>query len=108
MMELLAHLIGDYLLQPRSLFQGKQGNLLWSLVHGMIYSIPFLWITQDLLLLSAIAVGHGLVDFLCLGGRWAGHLGFTGMQDARSIGWVFVCDNTLHLTWNHLVLHFSF
>lgn len=62
MEQLLAHLLGDYVLQTDRMAQRKTGSLWWALVHGVIYTLPFLLLTHSLVALEVIAISHAIVD----------------------------------------------
>ncbi len=60
---LVAHLIGDHILQPKWMALGKVKNDLLCLLHAAIYTIPFVFLTLDPLKLFLIFLTHFLIDF---------------------------------------------
>lgn len=100
MEQLLAHLVGDYLLQFGWLARQKARNLLVAWLHGYIYALPFLFLCHATMSqYIAIAVLHGTQDFLLWNSVGDGkHM--SGLEGGVTI----VRDNTLHLLLNWVVL----
>ncbi len=69
---ILAHLVGDYLLQSHDMATKKTTSWIWAVVHGLAYTIPFLFITLNPLSLLIIAGTHVLIDHY----RWAKHISY--------------------------------
>lgn len=59
---LIAHLIGDYLLQSDWMAVDKTKASLPAAAHALTYTIPFIFITQSPLALAVICVTHFLLD----------------------------------------------
>lgn len=59
---LLAHLVGDYLLQSHWMAQEKVRHWWPALVHGVLYTVPFYAITQSWSALAVIAGTHVVID----------------------------------------------
>ena len=59
---ILAHLVGDYLLQSHWMAVEKVNKWLPAILHGLTYTIPFLFITHDPLALAIIAGTHIIID----------------------------------------------
>lgn len=59
---LLAHLVGDYLLQSDWMAAEKLKRLWPAVVHGAFYTLPFLLITLDWRALLIIAGTHIVID----------------------------------------------
>ena len=59
---LLAHAVGDYLLQSH--WQATEKTKRWwpAIVHGITYTLPFLFITQSIPALLVIAGTHIVID----------------------------------------------
>lgn len=78
--QLVAHLVGDFILQTDWMAREKSRNSFACLVHVVVYSLPFLLLTQEPLTLLAIAGTHFMIDrwrlprFLI----WARNLPFPG------------------------------
>ena len=114
MAELLCHCWGDYILQTDWMAREKTKHWLPALLHGFVYTLPFLLLTQSTLPLAVIAVTHAVIDHYRLtvyltrlaNWRWGkSQYGF----DLRAPNWLalglmIVVDNTVHLTINHSVL----
>lgn len=126
---ILAHFVGDYLLQSH--WMATQKTLRWwpAIVHGFFYTLPFLPIllvfyegSWGLLVAPALIIGgtHVLIDHY----RWAKHIGWlknqigpkssrpgyeeaiaNGGYNAQTPAWLanflmFVTDNTVHMIIN--------
>lgn len=59
---LVAHLVGDYILQSHWMSQEKTKRWFPAIVHGILYTLPFLLITQSPLALLTIAGTHAIID----------------------------------------------
>ena len=46
MEQLLCHLIGDYILQSHDMAVNKTSNSLWAGYHGVMYTLPFIFIAS--------------------------------------------------------------
>lgn len=109
---ILAHLIGDFVLQPRSWVNAKEDRKLkaWQLyVHILVHGILTILLVGDITLLVPaiiITVTHGIIDGMKL----------TFQRESSKKAW-FVVDQLLHLSvigivWTYLErpvidLHFS-
>jgi hypothetical protein len=60
--QLVAHAVGDYLLQNDWMARHKGGSHLAALTHVFFYSLPFLFLTQNPLTLVVIAGTHFAID----------------------------------------------
>lgn len=112
MEQLLAHLVGDYLLQPDWLSKRKLSSWFWALVHGTLYSLPFLLLRPSWLAWSVILLSHAAIDRLRIAryfsraknGIWTGD-GYPAGTPAYLRVWLtIVTDNTLHLLINFACL----
>lgn len=63
--QIVAHLVGDFLLQNDWMAREKSRNSLACLAHVLFYTLPFLLITQSPAALAVIAGTHFAID------RWA-------------------------------------
>ena len=121
--QIVAHLVGDYLLQSHWMATRKRENSVAAAIHALCYTLPFLLITQSPLALAIIAGTHFIIDRLGLA-RFVVWLknrplkmvrsdqGFlrlkpltaTGYQDDvpvwLSVWLLIITDNTLHLICN--------
>lgn len=59
---LVAHLVGDYILQSHWMATEKVTKWLPAVVHGLTYTLPFLLITQNLWALLIICGTHIVID----------------------------------------------
>lgn len=59
---ILAHLVGDYLLQSHWMATEKVRRWWPAVVHGVTYTLPFLLITRSWLALLVIAGTHIVID----------------------------------------------
>ncbi|HEY1810624.1 MAG TPA: DUF3307 domain-containing protein [Acidobacteriaceae bacterium] len=66
MEQLLAHLVGDYLLQSDWMAQNKRRSWLPAAVHALVYSVAFLWLARTaprpLLAWLVIFGTHAVID----------------------------------------------
>lgn len=119
MLELLAHLVGDYVLQSQPMADRKVTDIRWALVHATAYTLPFLLLTQDLQRLAVIALTHALIDRYRIASRWVAWYG-TGTRSSGiwsrwnvstdpvppflSVWLTIIVDNTFHIIVNHFAL----
>lgn len=113
---LLCHLVGDYVLQSHWMATEKTKRWWPAVVHGVTYTLPFLFITQSPAALIIIAGTHIIIDRFRLARHVAwlknqlgpkatrpGHTP-TGFSDDLppwlSFWLMIVLDNTLHLVIN--------
>lgn len=59
---LLAHAVGDYILQSDWMAQSKTKRSWPAVVHAVTYTIPFVLLTQSPAALTVIAVTHFVID----------------------------------------------
>lgn len=121
--QLVAHLVGDYLLQSEWMAARKTRQSAATLFHCVFYLIPFLFITQNPYTLAVIGGTHFVLD------RWnlARHFiwlknspwpdspswqdrtetGFPADTPPWLAGWLLIIvDNTLHIVINGFAIHF--
>lgn len=60
--QLVAHAVGDYLLQSEWMVREKGRSHLAALVHVVFYTLPFLFLTQHPVTLAVIAGSHFVID----------------------------------------------
>lgn len=60
--QLLAHGIGDYWLQNDWMALNKKKQWFPAIVHGIIYTLPFLLLTRSIVALTVICVTHIIID----------------------------------------------
>lgn len=64
---LVAHLVGDYILQSHWMAVNKVNRWWPAVVHGVFYTLPFLFVTQAPLALAIICLTHIVIDRYRLG-----------------------------------------
>ena len=79
---LLAHLVGDYVLQNHAMATRKTSSWPWALLHAAFYTLPFLLLTQDWRALAIIGGTHAVIDRYRLARYWVNFWG-VGVE-----GWV--------------------
>jgi len=62
MIELIAHLFGDYVLQSDWMASKKTTQSFPALCHSIVYTLPFLFLSQNIEVLLFIAGTHFLID----------------------------------------------
>jgi Protein of unknown function (DUF3307) len=114
---LLAHLIGDYILQSDWMAQNKNKSSLPALAHVIAYSLPFLFLTTSPAALLFIAGSHFVIDrfrlarYVCWAKNFLGPgnrpwsectaTGYSTDRPAWMVVWLMIItDNTMHLICN--------
>lgn len=116
---ILAHLVGDYLLQSDWMANEKTKRWWPATAHAITYGVPFLLVTQSPVALAVIVVTHAVIDHYRIARylAWAKNLfaprsyrhpwsecsatGYhTDIPPWLSVWLMFVCDNTMHLLIN--------
>ena len=115
----LAHLVGDYLIQSDWMASEKTKRWWPAIAHGVTYTIPYALVTQSLLALAVIAGTHIIIDHY----RLARHVGWLKNQaapkafrstwaESKGTGYpaekppwmavwlMIIADNTMHLLIN--------
>jgi hypothetical protein len=115
----LAHLVGDYVIQSHWMATEKTKHWLPAVVHGVTYTLPYALITQSPLALVVIGGTHIIIDRF----RLARHVAWLKNQlgpkrsrprwaDAKATGYpsetpawlsvwlMIITDNTIHLLIN--------
>jgi hypothetical protein len=116
--QVLAHTVGDYILQSHWMATEKTKNSIAAAIHAVTYTLPFLFITQAVVPLAIICGTHFLVDRFRLArfvvwlknGPWK-PLTATGYQDDAppwlSVWLLIIADNILHVVINGLALKYA-
>lgn len=119
--QLLAHLVGDYIIQSDWMANEKGKRSLAAVIHAVTYTLPFLFLTQNPAALSIIAGTHFIIDRWRLARYvvWAKNLPYpgslpwvqcsnTGYPNERpawlAVWLLIIADNTLHLICNAAAL----
>lgn len=114
---ILAHLVGDYLIQSHWMATEKVNRWWPAIAHGLTYTLPYLLVTQSALALTVIATTHIVIDRY----RLARHViwlknqigpkshrpergtatGYSADTPAWLAVWLLIiADNTMHLLIN--------
>lgn len=116
---ILAHLVGDYLIQSDWMASEKTKRWWPAVAHGITYTIPYAFVTQSLVALAVIAGTHIIIDHY----RLARHVGWAKNQmapeafrsswdESKGTGYpsekpawmavwlMIIADNTMHLLIN--------
>lgn len=116
--QIVAHLVGDYILQSHWMAQNKAKQSFAAAVHAVSYTLPFLLLTQSIAAIAFIVGTHFLIDRFRLarfvvwfkngyafsGGIVTG----TGYKDDvppwLSVWLLIIADNTLHIICNGVAI----
>jgi hypothetical protein len=119
--QLLAHLVGDYILQTDKMARLKTGSWLWAIMHGLTYSLPFMLFGPSLAALAVIAGSHIIIDRFRLARfvvefknrltDWNGDFRTPTGYAEDSPPWLsfwllIIADNTIHLCINFAALRY--
>lgn len=122
---LLAHFVGDYILQTHYMATQKTSRWLPAILHGITYTLPFLFATHSVAALLVIGLTHIVIDRF----RLARHLmwfknqfapkefrperselkttGYPASTPAWLSVWLMIiADNTTHVVINTLAIIF--
>lgn len=119
----LAHLVGDYLIQNEWMAQEKTSRWLPAVAHAVTYGLPFLVITTDPVALAVIVGTHAVIDRYHLARHvvWVKNLlapaayrhpwsecSTTGYHRDRPVWlavWLMIiADNTIHIMINSVAI----
>lgn len=113
MEQILCHLVGDYLLQNDWMATNKTKKHLPAIIHSIVYSLPFLFITSPLQVLF-IALAHFPIDRYRVPVLWikfvnnnwkSTNFGYEEDKPAWMSVWLMIIiDNTFHLLINYLII----
>jgi len=114
--QIVAHLVGDYILQSDWMANEKTKQSFAAGVHAVAYTLPFLFITQSVAALAFICGTHFLIDRFRLAryvvwfknGQWSSPITATGYSDDKpaflSVWLLIIADNTLHILCNGVAI----
>lgn len=122
--QIFAHLVGDYILQSHWMATEKTKRSFPALVHAVLYTVPFLFITTSLTALAIISGSHFVIDrwrvarYVVwlknqLGPEWMrwSQCKSTGYPDTASpwlATWLLIiADNTLHIGINGIAIYLA-
>lgn len=123
MEQLLAHLVGDYVLQTSHMAEHKIRSWLVAWWHALTYTLPFLFITSSPAALAVICATHAVIDRYRLAryvamaknmagnpSRWRDFQTYTGYGEELppwlAVWLLIVTDNTLHLATNYFAIKY--
>ena len=104
---LLAHLVGDFIIQTDWMANGKKRKSLICMIHVITYLLPFFFLQFLWWQLVLIGIQHFIQD------RWgfvvwfmnkAGHKKFA--SSPMSPWSIIVTDNIFHLVWIYFVINY--
>ena len=119
--QLVAHLVGDYILQSNWMATEKTKRSVAALAHAICYSLPFLFLTRSPVALAVIFASHFIIDrwrlaryviwlknFLGPGNpSWSECSGTGYAPDVPpwlAVWLLIIADNTLHILCNGLAI----
>ncbi len=107
-LQFIAHRTGDFLLQNSFLALNKKKDWRVAVLHGLVYSLPFCFLTQKPESLVLISGTHILIDFFNISSFWVRTYNWDWQGDVPKVPlWVMVeVDQTLHYAINYLALIF--
>lgn len=121
--QIICHLVGDYIIQTDWMAQKKTVSSKAALIHALTYSIPFLFLTNNIYALSVICFTHFLIDrfrlarYVC----WfknqfspkdfryplsEAKFGYKAEPTFLNLWLLIIADNTMHLLINGLALNY--
>jgi len=113
--QLVAHAVGDYILQSHWMATHKTKDSPVAALHAVTYTLPFAFITHSLAALAVICGTHFLIDRFRLArfvvwfknGPWLPQTA-TGYQDDvppwLSVWLLIAADNIIHVVCNALAI----
>lgn len=121
--QLVAHAVGDYILQSDWMAREKGRRTLATALHVLFYTLPFLFITQNPATLAIIAGSHFFIDRFRLARHvaWLKNRPWPGSRpwaECRATGYppdvpvwlstwlVIIVDNILHVVINGLAIYY--
>lgn len=119
---LIAHAVGDYILQSHWMATAKTRQSFAAAVHALTYALPFLFLTQSPAALAVIIGTHFVIDRWRLARFVVWLKNLQGPRSAwgdwRTTGYpkdappflavwlLIICDNILHVAINALALKY--
>lgn len=117
MEQLIVHLIGDYLFQTAWMANYKAGAWKPAFIHALVYSLPFIILTQSWPALLCIFITHLFIDRFRLPKYWIwvregckGKITDTGFPEGVppfiSVWLFIITDNAFHIIINFLSIKY--
>jgi hypothetical protein len=116
--QLVAHLVGDYIIQSDWMATNKTKNNAAAAIHAITYSLPFWLIAHSAITIFIIVFTHFLIDRYRLArfvvfvknGAKDRYLTPTGYPDTcpawLSTWLLIIADNTIHILINGVAIYF--
>jgi hypothetical protein len=124
MLQLICHLVGDYILQTHWMAQNKTKRNFPAAAHAFCYTVPFLFLlpTASLVALWVICISHFVIDrwrlavYVVYLKNWVTQPDLTWEEAAPNSGYpkttpawlavwlTIIADNTIHLSINYAAL----
>jgi hypothetical protein len=102
---ILAHCIGDYLLQNDWMAQNKKKSSLICAIHSFIYCIPFIFLNLSWYQLFLIFGQHHIQDRYNFVMWYMKKTGKINFSKPPFVPWsIFIIDNIFHLIWISIVI----
>ncbi len=115
--QIIAHFVGDYILQSAWMVREKSRRWLAALIHVIFYTLPFLFLTTNPVTLAVIAGTHMVIDRFRLARHliWIKNYPWPGSKpwsECRETGFdeavpkylsswlLIIVDNTVHILIN--------
>lgn len=113
--QLLAHAVGDFVLQSDWMAKNKTSRTVVAAIHAVCYALPFLFFSPSVLALAVIVGSHLVIDRFRLAGwlNWVKNgmpcprtpTGFPADRPEYLVVWlVIITDNVLHVAINGAAL----
>lgn len=118
--QIVAHLVGDYIVQSNWMATEKTKRTIAAAVHAVTYTMVFLFLTRSPLALAFICLTHFAIDRWRLARFviWFKNMPWQPWADCAATGYhkdvppwlavwlLIICDNTLHLICNGIAIHY--
>ncbi len=122
--QLIAHAVGDYVLQSDWMANEKTKKSVAALAHVITYTLPFLWLTRSLSALAVILVTHFVIDrwrlarYVCWAKNWLAPVANRPWSECTATGYppdrpawlsvwlLIITDNLMHVIINGLALKY--
>ena len=103
---ILAHFIGDFLLQSDHMAVEKKNSSLVCTIHVLLYMAPFLFVELSWIQFLLIAVQHWIQDRSSFIGWYCRRFGiFQGELKQNVLPWGhFIVDQIFHFMWLYAIM----
>lgn len=120
--QLVAHAVGDYVLQSDWMANEKTKRIAVALIHAATYALPFVFLQPSFAAMAVIVATHAAIDryrlarYVVWAKNWLGPnrpwsecvaTGYPAERPAWLAVWLLIiADNLIHVTINALALRF--